>query len=80
MATAGAVFLQLFQDRGTTEEKGVADCPTMLHDGWQETVDMCVHSLHMCISGLHLGGGEEGHLPPLSRALPPLGFTVKLIG
>ena len=27
-------------------------------------------------SGLHLGGGEGGHSPPLSRALPPLRFTV----
>ena len=27
-------------------------------------------------AGLHLGGGEGGHSPPLSRALPPLRFTV----
>ena len=37
MTAAGAVLLELLQNRASTEEESVTDCTTMLHDGWQET-------------------------------------------
>ena len=55
-------------------------CKTsLLVQVFMEHIDLCLRrKFYLLFTGLHLGGGERGHLPPLKTGWP-LGYVVCIV-